>query len=96
MAQTAGTRPSHAFRRLTRSRVGRVTLLLMAGAYRYDDLLFSYFEYVGTDYDADMERMAADPDTQRWWDVCRPCQQQTEDAGPGEWWTSIPEIFHTD
>jgi multiple sugar transport system permease protein len=32
MAQTAGTRPSHASRRLTRSRVGRVTLLLVAGA----------------------------------------------------------------
>ncbi|MGO1413146.1 MAG: L-rhamnose mutarotase, partial [Microbacterium gubbeenense] len=27
--------------------------------FRYGDLLFSYFEYVGDDYDADMAKMAA-------------------------------------
>ena len=35
--------------------------------------LFSYFEYVGHNFDADMARMAADPITQQWWDVCKPC-----------------------
>ena len=29
--------------------------------------LFSYFEYVGDDFKADMARMAADPKTQEWW-----------------------------
>src|SRR5579859_7064672 len=29
--------------------------------------LFSYFEYVGNDFDADMQKMAADTTTQRWW-----------------------------
>ena len=31
--------------------------------------LFSYFEYLGDDFQADMARMAADPLTQQWWDV---------------------------
>ncbi len=35
--------------------------------------VFSYFEYTGTDYDADMEKMAADPVTQEWWSHTRPC-----------------------
>lgn len=29
--------------------------------YNFGDLLFSYMEYVGDDYDADMAKMAADP-----------------------------------
>ncbi|HUU60183.1 MAG TPA: L-rhamnose mutarotase, partial [Phycisphaerae bacterium] len=32
-----------------------------------DGYLFSYFEYVGEDFDADMARMAADETTQKWW-----------------------------
>jgi L-rhamnose mutarotase len=36
--------------------------------------LFSYFEYIRTDYDADMAKMAADPTTQEWWSLCEPCQ----------------------
>ena len=28
--------------------------------------LFSYFEYIGNDYEADMKKMAADPVTQQW------------------------------
>ena len=64
--------------------------------YRYGELLFSYFEYVGSDYDADMAAMAADPATQEWWAVCEPLQRPVEDRAEGEWWKEIPEIFHTD
>lgn len=39
--------------------------------YYKDGFLFSYYEYVGDDYAADMAKMAADPETQRWWAVCR-------------------------
>ena len=39
-----------------------------------ENLLFAYFEYVGTDYEADMKKMAADAETQRWWELCIPCQ----------------------
>ena len=38
--------------------------------YRYGEILFSYFEYIGDDFEGDMARMAEDPTTQRWWDLC--------------------------
>jgi len=58
--------------------------------------LFSYFEYVGDDFAADMARMAADPATQRWWDVCKPCQKPLESRRAGEWWAALEEVFHVD
>jgi len=58
--------------------------------------LFSYFEYTGSDFAADMAKMAADPSTQRWWDVCRPCQQPLPGQAPGEWWALMEEVFHLD
>jgi len=61
-----------------------------------DGLLFAYFEYVGDDFDADMAKMAADPTTQEWWSVCKPCQQPVSTAGPDEWWADMDEVFHCD
>lgn len=58
--------------------------------------LFSYFEYVGEDFEADMARMAADPITQRWWDLCMPCQKPLPDRAEGEWWAEMEEVFHWD
>ncbi|MBM3475975.1 MAG: L-rhamnose mutarotase [Armatimonadetes bacterium] len=58
--------------------------------------LFSYFEYVGADFEADMAKMAADPTTQRWWGVCKPCQQPLPDREVGEWWAPMEEVFHCD
>ena len=57
--------------------------------YRYGELLFSYFEYIGTDFDADMAKMAEDPMTQKWWDVCKPLQSPVADRADGEWWAAI-------
>ena len=62
--------------------------------YHKDGFLFSYFEYVGDDFDADMARMAADPTTQKWWDVCKPCQEPLPTRAEGEWWASMEEVFH--
>ena len=59
-------------------------------------VLFAYFEYHGTDYEADMLKMAADPETQRWWSIMDPMQQPLEDAGPGEKWAEAREVFHFD
>ena len=56
--------------------------------------LFSYFEYTGEDFKADMERMAADSTTQEWWKHCSPCQVPLEDRAEGEWWAAMEEIFH--
>ena len=64
--------------------------------YRYGELLFSYFEYIGNDYEADTAKMAEDPKTQEWWDVCMPLQRPVNDRTDGEWWASIPEVFHVD
>ncbi|HET8522255.1 MAG TPA: L-rhamnose mutarotase [Thermomicrobiales bacterium] len=64
--------------------------------FRYNDLLFAYFEYVGNDFAADQAKMAADPVTQKWWAVCKPMQQPVPSAGPNDWWLNIPEVFHTD
>ncbi|GAA1208222.1 L-rhamnose mutarotase [Rhodoglobus aureus] len=64
--------------------------------YRYGELLFSYMEYDGTDFDADMEAMGVDPVTQEWWDVCKPIQRPVEDREEGEWWKDLPEVFHVD
>jgi L-rhamnose mutarotase len=58
--------------------------------------LFSYFEYIGTDFAADMAKMAADPTTQAWWRHCEPCQLPLADRAPGEWWAGMEEVFHAD
>jgi len=62
--------------------------------YYKDGYLFGYYEYIGDDYAADMAKMAADSETQRWWSVCKPCQQPLETRMPGEWWAEMEEVFH--
>ena len=56
--------------------------------------LFSYFEYTGDDFDADMAKMAADPTTQKWWTFCEPCQSPIPTRKDGEWWAVMEEVFH--
>jgi L-rhamnose mutarotase len=56
--------------------------------------LFSYFEYTGDDFDADMAKMAADPTTQKWWTFCEPCQSPIPTRKEGEWWANMEEVFH--
>ena len=58
--------------------------------------LFSYFEYTGSDFNADMAAMAADETTQRWWAVCTPCQKPLDSRAPNEWWAGLEEVFHCD
>ena len=58
-----------------------------------ENLLFSHFEYHGTDWPADAARMAADPVTQEWWRHCGPCQRQLDSVAKGEWWAPMEEVF---
>ncbi len=59
--------------------------------------LFSYLEYVGMDFAADMAKMAVDSMTQKWWSVCKPCQRPlTTRRNPQEWWSDLEEVFHLD
>jgi L-rhamnose mutarotase len=64
--------------------------------YRYNNLLVSYMEYIGTDLEADMALIAADPKTQEWWKITDPMQKGLQDRKNGEWWHVIPEVFHLD
>ena len=64
--------------------------------YHKDGWLFSYFEYIGKDLNADMAKMAADPLTQKWWAVCKPCHQPLKTRAKGEWWANMEETFHLD
>ncbi len=59
--------------------------------------LFSYYEYVGDNYEEDMKKMAADSTTQRWWRETDPCQVPLPEATAGnKIWTNMEEVFHTD
>ena len=63
--------------------------------FHHNGLLFAYFEYIGEDYEVDMAKMAADPETQRWWEIMNPMQTPLDTRAAGEWWTVMEEVFHT-
>ena len=64
--------------------------------YYKDGYLYSYFEYTGDDYEKDVDRMKADPETLRWWKETDPCQEPLETRKPGEWWADMEEVYHLD
>lgn len=61
-----------------------------------ENVLFGTFEYHGEDFEADMARMAADPETQAWWKLTDPCQEPLASRAEGEQWSFMEEVFHTD
>jgi L-rhamnose mutarotase len=64
--------------------------------YLKDGVLYSYFEYHGADFHADMAKMAADKTTQEWWALMMPMQQPLATRKEGEWWAEMEEVFHMD
>jgi L-rhamnose mutarotase len=57
--------------------------------------LFSYLEYTGDDWEGDMKKMAADPETQRWWKETDPCQAPLPDAAAqGKIWSDMEEVYY--
>jgi L-rhamnose mutarotase len=57
--------------------------------------LIAYLEYTGNDFDADMKKMAADPETQRWWKETDPCQSPLPDAlAKGKIWADTKELYY--
>lgn len=53
--------------------------------------LFGYYEYTGTDYKADMDKLAAEPRNQKWLAVTGPMQNPL----PGEQsWAMMKEVYH--
>jgi L-rhamnose mutarotase len=61
-----------------------------------DDRLFSYFEYVGEDFESDMAKMASHEKTREWWTLVGPMQEPLETRKAGEWWAAMEELFHLD
>jgi L-rhamnose mutarotase len=59
-----------------------------------DNMLFAYFEYIGSDFATDMAKMAADPKTQEWWAIMMPMQKPVSTRAEGEWWANMEEVFH--
>lgn len=58
--------------------------------------LFSYFEYTGNDFDADMKKMAADSTTRLWWKKTDPTQLPLPQAAARhQQWQDMEEVFHT-
>ena len=56
--------------------------------------LFAYLEYTGKDFEADMKKMADDPETQRWWKETDPCQIPLPDAAAkGKIWSDMTEVY---
>lgn len=64
--------------------------------YERGEYLFTYFEYVGQDYEGDMAKMAADPTTQKWWDIVKPLMEPLADRAEGDFWSDMCEIYHLD
>lgn len=77
---------------IARSNIRNYTIFLREP----ENLLFGYWEYHGTDFDADMADMARDPRTQAWWTLTDPCQAPLDSRAEGEQWAMMTEVFHTD
>ena len=56
--------------------------------------LFSYFEYHGDDFKADMAKMVADKTMQKWWKLTDPLQVPVPTRKKGEWWSVLEEAAY--
>ena len=59
--------------------------------------IFSYFEYIGDDFTADMTMIDSAPATIAWMEFTdKVCQLPIPTRTKGEWWAVMEEIFHSD
>lgn len=66
---------------------------------QFDDgnwYLFSYLEYVGSDFDADMKKLRENSEIKRWWKETDPCQLALKNRKEGEWWKSMEQVYKLD
>jgi L-rhamnose mutarotase len=59
-----------------------------------ENLLFSYWEYTGSDFDKDMKIMSENEVNKKWWKLCGPCQIPFENGKKGEWWANMESVFY--
>ena len=55
------------------------------------DELYTYYEYVGKDYDGDMEKMNGSEVMKKWWTFSKPCFLHHEQ---GKYYEDLTEIFY--
>ncbi len=58
-----------------------------------ENILFSYWEYTGCDFEKDMNVMSTNAKNKEWWKLCSPCQIPFETRKKGEWWAKMEHIF---
>lgn len=56
--------------------------------------VFSYFEYTGADYDAEMAALATQPVMQRWWTHSKPCFERHAMGPDDEFYADMRQIFY--
>lgn len=61
-----------------------------------DYYLFSYFEYTGDDFKADMKRAAENPRIKEWWSHTDPMQIPLANRKQDERWKNMEEVYHLD
>ena len=77
---------------LTRANVKNYSIFLREP----ENLLFGYWEYHGTDFEADMASISDQEVTRRWWALCGPCQRPFPSRAKGEHWAGMEMVFHMD
>ena len=58
--------------------------------------LFSYYEYVGSDREADQARMARQTIMTKWWEICGDCQTPIPERAQQGGWAPMEEVFRFD
>jgi L-rhamnose mutarotase len=64
--------------------------------HQFDDgkyYLFGYYEYVGDDYQADMEKMNGHPRIKEWLKVTDSCQIPLANRPEGQWWATMEQVY---
>lgn len=61
-----------------------------------DRSLFGYLEYVGTDFEQDMNALADTPAMRRWLARTDACQESVSDEDGVRTWQQLREIFYLD
>lgn len=74
---------------IRKSNIRNFTIFLL------DGILFSHYEYIGTDYNSDME-LIGDAVTKDWWKLTDPMQEPLETRMPGEWWASMELLLKSE
>lgn len=61
-------------------------------------ILFASFKWSGVDFEADMARMRANPEVQRWWAMTDAMQESlvpgATGSADGPWWKDLDEVFY--